>query len=116
MQAGRKHGLHSISQKKCIKIENPHPERAAQGRMEIRAPSPPLSKEALKKRATTSSNFPSAAWPSAGCLGCEYCHGRGHGECIIRDDEKEVKEEMKKGGACIVLASPIYFFSPSRPA
>ena len=47
-----------------------------------------------------------------GCLGCEYCHGRGHGECIIRDDEKEVKEEMKKADM-LVLASPIYFFSPS---
>ena len=29
--AGRKHGLHSISQKKCIKIENPHPERQRKG-------------------------------------------------------------------------------------
>lgn len=47
-----------------------------------------------------------------GCLGCEYCHGRGHGECIIRDDEKEVKEEMQKADM-LVLASPIYFFSPS---
>ena len=47
-----------------------------------------------------------------GCLGCEYCHGRGHGECIIRDDEKEVKEEMKRADM-LVLASPIYFFSPS---
>lgn len=50
-----------------------------------------------------------------GCLGCEYCHGRGHGECIIRDDEKEVKEEMKRADM-LVLASPIYFLLPIRPA
>lgn len=81
--------------------------------MEIRAPSPPLSKEALKKRATTSSNFPSAAWPSAAALAANTATaGDTANASIIRDDEREVKEEMKKADM-LVLASPIYFFSPS---
>lgn len=71
---------------------------------------------AFKKGAEEAGNdvveLPVGRMAIRGCLGCEYCHGRGHGECIIRDDEKEVKEEMKKADM-LVLASPIYFFSPS---
>ena len=25
-----------------------------------------------------------------GCLACEYCHSKGHGECIQKDDMQEV--------------------------
>ena len=43
-----------------------------------------------------------------GCLGCEYCHGRGHGECIQKDDMQEVYAFLKEADM-LVLASPIYY-------
>ena len=50
-----------------------------------------------------------------GCLGCEYCHGRGHGECIIRDDEKEVQRGNEEGGHARP-GQPDLFLLPIRPA
>lgn len=45
----------------------------------------------------------------AGCLACEYCHGKGEGKCVQRDDMDTVIEAYK---ACdmVVFASPIYYF------
>ena len=25
-----------------------------------------------------------------GCLACEYCHGKGHGQCVQKDDMQEI--------------------------
>ena len=44
-----------------------------------------------------------------GCLGCEYCHGKGEGKCIQKDDMEKVMPAYKDCDM-IVFASPIYYF------
>lgn len=44
----------------------------------------------------------------AGCLACEYCHGKGHGECIQKDDMQELYHHIREC-EMLVLASPIYY-------
>ena len=44
----------------------------------------------------------------AGCLACEYCHTKGKGACIQKDDMQAVYELLKEA-EMIVLASPIYY-------
>ena len=44
----------------------------------------------------------------AGCLACEYCHGKGHGTCIQKDDMQEIYSELANT-EMIVLAAPIYY-------
>lgn len=46
----------------------------------------------------------------AGCLACEYCHTKGKGVCIQKDDMQEVYPLLEKA-EMIVLASPVYYFS-----
>lgn len=46
----------------------------------------------------------------AGCLGCEYCHGKGEGTCIQKDDMAKVMPAYKDADM-IVYASPIYYFA-----
>lgn len=43
-----------------------------------------------------------------GCLACEYCHTKGHGDCMQRDDMQEVYALLKEA-EMLVLASPIYY-------
>ncbi len=45
-----------------------------------------------------------------GCLGCEFCHTRGKGRCVQRDDMDEVYP-LWDAADVIVLASPIYYGS-----
>ena len=45
-----------------------------------------------------------------GCLACEYCHSKGHGECIQKDDMQEVYPLLEEA-EMIVLASSIYYHS-----
>ncbi|MBQ6646690.1 MAG: flavodoxin family protein [Clostridia bacterium] len=45
----------------------------------------------------------------SGCLGCEYCHGKGEGTCIQKDDMAKVMPAYKEADM-IVYASPIYYF------
>ena len=45
----------------------------------------------------------------AGCLGCEYCHGKGEGQCIQKDDMEKVYPAYQDCDM-IVFASPIYSF------
>ena len=45
----------------------------------------------------------------AGCLGCEYCHGKGEGSCVQKDDMEKVMPAYKDADM-IVYASPIYYF------
>lgn len=47
-----------------------------------------------------------------GCLGCEYCHTRGGGACVQRDDMDEVYP-LWDAADVIVIASPIYYGSLS---
>jgi len=44
----------------------------------------------------------------AGCLACEYCHTKGNGQCVQKDDMQEVYE-LLKDAEMLVLASPIYY-------
>jgi len=44
-----------------------------------------------------------------GCLACEYCHGKGEGTCIQKDDMEKVMPAYKEADM-IVYATPIYYF------
>ena len=44
-----------------------------------------------------------------GCLACEYCHGKGEGQCVQKDDMEKVMPAYKDCDM-IVFASPIYYF------
>ncbi len=44
----------------------------------------------------------------SGCLACEYCHSKGNGTCIQKDDMQEVYEFLKEA-EMLVIASPIYY-------
>ena len=46
----------------------------------------------------------------AGCLACEYCHTKGNGKCVQKDDMQEVYSILEEA-EMIVLASPIYYHS-----
>lgn len=43
-----------------------------------------------------------------GCLACEYCHTKGGGQCIQKDDMQEVYDLLKEAEV-LVIASPIYY-------
>ncbi len=43
-----------------------------------------------------------------GCLACEYCHGKGHGQCVRKDDMQEIYAELRDT-EMLVLAAPIYY-------
>ncbi len=45
----------------------------------------------------------------AGCMACEYCHGKGNGTCVIKDDMELVIPEIESADM-IVFASPIYYY------
>jgi len=45
----------------------------------------------------------------AGCKACEYCHGKGEGTCIQKDDMEKVIPAYQDADA-VVFASPIYYF------
>ena len=44
-----------------------------------------------------------------GCKGCEYCHTKGGGACIQKDDMAEVYPALAEA-EMLVLASPVYYF------
>lgn len=48
----------------------------------------------------------------AGCLACEYCHGKGHGACIQKDDMQEVYTHLSECDM-LVIGSPIYYHGVS---
>ena len=43
-----------------------------------------------------------------GCLACEYCHGKGHGECAQKDDMQEIYALLDET-EMLILAAPIYY-------
>lgn len=47
-----------------------------------------------------------------GCLACEYCHTKGNGTCIQKDDMPPILQAINEADALIV-ASPIYYFTLS---
>lgn len=42
------------------------------------------------------------------CTACEYCHTKGDGKCIQKDDMREIYAFLKEA-EMLVLASPIYY-------
>lgn len=44
----------------------------------------------------------------AGCLACEYCHTKGRGDCMQKDDMQEIYA-LLTAAEMLVLASPIYY-------
>ena len=46
----------------------------------------------------------------AGCLACEYCHTKGEGNCVQKDDFEKILPAYREADM-IVFASPIYYFS-----
>jgi multimeric flavodoxin WrbA len=48
----------------------------------------------------------------AGCLACNYCHGKGNGACVQQDDMQEIYPLLKEAEV-LVLASPVYYFTMS---
>ena len=48
----------------------------------------------------------------AGCMACEYCHGKGEGKCIQKDDMEKVMPAYLDADV-VVYASPVYYFGMS---
>ncbi len=46
----------------------------------------------------------------AGCLACEYCHTKGEGKCVQRDDMDKVMPAYLDADV-VVFATPIYYFN-----
>lgn len=44
-----------------------------------------------------------------GCLGCEYCHTKGEGKCVQKDDMEKVIPAYLESDM-VVFASPVYYF------
>lgn len=45
-----------------------------------------------------------------GCLGCEYCHTKGEGSCVQKDDMEKIYPELATADM-IVFASPVHYFA-----
>ena len=48
----------------------------------------------------------------AGCRDCEYCHTKGNGACVQKDDMQELYD-LIADAEMLVIASPIYYFGYS---
>ena len=44
----------------------------------------------------------------SGCIACEYCHAKGNGTCIQKDDMQEIHALLREADM-LVIASPIYY-------
>jgi len=45
-----------------------------------------------------------------GCIACEYCHTKGNGQCVQKDDMQELYPLLAEAEV-LVLASPINYFT-----
>ena len=53
--------------------------------------------------------FPVAAMNIKACFGCEYCHNKGNGACIQKDDMEKIYPELATADM-VVFASPVHYF------
>ena len=67
-----------------------------------------IFKEAAEQAGHTVSAVSVCRMNIKGCLACEYCHGKGGGTCIQKDDMHEIYALLKDANM-LVLASPIYY-------
>ena len=47
-----------------------------------------------------------------GCHGCEYCHTKGNGQCVQKDDMENIYQKLPEA-EMLVIASPIYYHNMS---
>ncbi len=47
-----------------------------------------------------------------GCLACEYCHTKGNGQCVQKDDMENIYRKLPEA-EMLVIASPIYYHNMS---
>ena len=50
----------------------------------------------------------------AGCFACEYCHGKGEGSCVQKDDMEQVIPAYQNSDM-IVFASPVHYLGFTGP-
>lgn len=72
--------------------------------------------DAFVKGATENGNditvFDECKKQIAGCKGCEYCHTKGNGACVQKDDMQEFYTLLAEA-EMLVIASSIYYFGYS---
>lgn len=66
--------------------------------------------EAAKSKGHEVEEYQVGKMKIAGCLGCEYCHKKGEGQCIQKDDLEKILPAYREADM-IVFASPIYYFT-----
>ena len=70
--------------------------------------------EAFKKGAESAGHevvvYDVARMKIGGCLACEYCHTKGEGKCIQKDDMQTIYPDLYSAEA-IAFISPIYYFN-----
>ncbi|MBO4365720.1 MAG: flavodoxin family protein [Eggerthellaceae bacterium] len=44
-----------------------------------------------------------------GCRACEYCHTKGEGQCIIKDDMAQIAPDLNEADM-VVFCSPVHYF------
>ena len=54
--------------------------------------------------------YDTAKMKIGGCLACEYCHTKGNGTCVQKDDMQQIYPDLYSADA-VVFASPIYYFT-----
>ena len=84
---------------------SPHPNGNTAGMVEAFA-------QGAREAGHTVTVIPVARRRIAGCLGCEYCHERGGGNCIQKDDMEQIYTELRDT-QMLVLAAPVYFYAMS---
>lgn len=65
--------------------------------------------EAYSSRKENSEIIYARSLKAGPCKACEYCHGKGNGICVQKDDMADALERIRKADE-IVLFSPIYWW------
>ena len=66
-------------------------------------------REGAESRGHEVTVLPVGTMKIGGCKGCEYCHTKGGGACVQKDDMAEVYPALAEA-ELLVLASPVYYF------
>lgn len=66
-------------------------------------------REGAESRGHEVTVLPVGTMKIGGCKGCEYCHTKGGGACVQKDDMAQVYPALAEA-ELLVLASPVYYF------
>ena len=66
--------------------------------------------EAYSSRKENSEIIYARSLKAGPCKACEYCHGKGNGICVQKDDMADALERIRKADE-IALFSPIYWYA-----